>query len=90
MPARESLPVKVTLIVEVDGHTLTFTEKGEANGARYHGKDNRGIGGLATGTALESDIRGWVDTCVQQAHARALLLLQRAYPIYSDTREDTK
>ena len=90
MPKREYLPVKVTLIVEVDGHALTFTEKGEATGARYHGEDNRGFGGLATGAVLESDIRGWVDTCIGRAHERASKLLQRAYPIYSDKREDTK
>ena len=29
MPMLESLPVTVKLIIEVDGHTLTFTEEGK-------------------------------------------------------------
>ena len=34
MTAMERLPISVTLIVTVDGHTLTFTETGEAKGNR--------------------------------------------------------
>ena len=85
MPTLEHLPVKVTLIVEVDGHTLTFEETGKVMGARYHGADPRAAGrGYSTSDTLESGIRGAVDTCAARAIKRAEAFLCNAYPVCGD------
>ena len=84
MTAYEHLPVKVTLVVEVDGHTLTFEEMGKVNGARYHGADPQH--GYSTSDTLESDIRGTVDTCAARAIKRAEAFLCNAYPVCGDDR----
>lgn len=81
MPLRESVPVTVTLIVEVDGHRLTFEETGRASGARYHG--------AATtreylNEVLEQNVRGTVDTCAARVQKRAEQLVARMYPVAAD------
>lgn len=80
MPMNEHLPVKVVLIVEVDGHVLTFEESGRVVGARYHGTDPR-TKGFATSDTLESGVRGTVDTCTARAVKRAVQFVARAYPV---------
>jgi len=80
----EQLPVTVTLIVEVDGHTLTFEKSGAVTGARYHGADPREHG-YSTGDTVESGIRGAVDTLVAGVAKRSESFLRNAYPVCGDT-----
>ena len=80
MPLLENLPVRVTLTVNLDGHTLTFEETGKVAGARYHGADPREHG-YSTSDTLESGIRGTVDTCAARAIKRAEAFLCNAYPV---------
>lgn len=76
----ESLPVKVTLTIEVDGHVFTFDETGKATGARYGGETPpHGYGD----SVLEANVRGTVDTCTARAAKRAELLFTRVYPTAS-------
>jgi len=83
MPMFESHPIKVTLTVEVDGHTLTFTETGKAIGARYHGADPR-IAGYLLVDSLESKIRTTVEECVTEVSDKAEMFLSRAYLTHED------
>ncbi len=83
MPTLEHLPVKVTLTVEVDGHTLTFEKTGEARGARYYGADPRKHR-YASSETLESVIRGAVDTLTAGVAKRSAAFLHNAYPVCSD------
>jgi hypothetical protein len=78
MPMLEHQSIKVTLTVEVDGHTLTFTETGKAIGARYHGADPR-VAGYSSGDSLESKIRTTVEECVTEVGDKAEMFLSRAY-----------
>lgn len=78
MPMYESRPVSVTLIIEVDGHTLTFEATRKATGARYHGKEPPT--GYTVQDSLESNIRGAVDTCITDITSRSGTFLARAYP----------
>lgn len=89
MPMRECLPVTVTLLVEVDGHRLTFEETGDATGPRWHGEDPH-VSAYSTkpGDTLEANIRGTVDTCTARAARRAETFLRRAYPVHGDTAEE--
>lgn len=80
MPLYEHKTVKVTLIVEVDGHTLTFEETGNAKGSRYNGADPRETG-YSTDDTLEKSVRGTVDSYASNAARRANTFLARAYPI---------
>lgn len=66
MPILESLPVKVRLIIEVDGHTLTFIEEGKATGGRS--------------ADLEETVRGSIDTLIARGHRRAMQFADRAWP----------
>lgn len=77
MPMNEHLPVKVVLIVEVDGHVLTFDENGKATGARYRGADPNPHGFVP----LEDAVRGTVDTCAARAVRRANELVGRMFPV---------
>jgi len=86
MPTLEHLPVTVNLTVEVDGHTLSFEERGKVMGARYHGADPRETG-YASSDTLESSIRGTVDTCVAGAIKRAEAFLRNAYPVCGDNHD---
>ena len=79
MPTLEFLPVKVTLTVEVDGHTLTFENMGKVNGARYYGADPRKHG-YSTSDTLEGGIRTAVDTCAAEVVKRSEVFLRAAYP----------
>jgi hypothetical protein len=89
MPLYESMSATVTLIVEVDGHWLTFEETANrVAGARYHGADPRKTG-YATSDTLESSIRDRVDECIDKAAGRAQESLKRLYPVHTD-REDSK
>ena len=84
----EHLPVKVTLIVEVDGHTLTFEETGKVMGARYHGADPRAAGrGYSTSDTLESGIRGAVGTLIAGVAERSETFLCNAYPVCGDVHD---
>jgi len=65
MPILESLPVKVKLIIEVDGHTLTFTEDGKAVGGRR--------------ADLEEIVRGSIDTMIASVHRKAMQFADRAW-----------
>ena len=65
MPILERIPVKVMLIIEVDGHTLTFTEEGNAAGGRR--------------TDLEEIVRGSIDTMIARAHRKAMQFVDRAW-----------
>ena len=85
MPLHEYRPVKITLTVEVDGHTLTFEEMGKVAGARYNGVDPREYG-YSTSDTLESGIRGTVDTCIAAASKRSEAFLRNAYPVCGDDR----
>ncbi len=76
----ENLPVKVTLTVEIDGHTLTFDGSGDARGARYHGTDPRENGYVASDT-LESSIRAAVVAGSARAADAASELVARMYPV---------
>jgi len=82
MPALEHLTVKVTLTVEVDGHTLTFAETEGAKGPRCHGFDPPHS--YSTSDTLEGDIRGTVDDCADQVARRAGVFLRAAYPVCGD------
>jgi len=86
MPLYEHLPVKVTVIVEVDGHTLRFEETGKALGGRFHGADPGKIRYKTTET-LEHVLRETVAGCVEKARRRLASFLQRAYPIYAEDVE---
>jgi hypothetical protein len=83
MPLRESMSATVTLIIEVDGHTLTFAEVApRVAGARYHGADPDPAGlGFSVGNTLENSIRERVDECIDVAASRAREALKRLYPI---------
>lgn len=78
MPFYDRLQTKVTLIVEVDGHVLTFEETGKATGARYHGEPPPSS---HASEVLEANIRGAVDTCIARAAKRSDTFLSRAYPV---------
>lgn len=78
MPMHESLPVKVTLTVEVDGHVLTFDQTGKATGARYHGEAPPQHYADAT---IEGNVRAAVDTCAVTALRQANELIRRMYPV---------
>lgn len=85
MPLNEHLPVKVTIVVEVDGHTLRFEEIGDARGSRHHGRDPRSEGYAAKPSdTLEQSVRGCVDTGIARATQRAMKLVTRAYPVHGD------
>jgi len=73
----EQLSVKVTLIVEVDGHTLTFEKSGAVTGREH---------GYSTGDTVESGIRGAVDTLVAGVAKRSESFLRNAYPVCGDDR----
>jgi hypothetical protein len=65
MPVLESLPVTVKLIIEVDGHTLTFIEEGKATGGRR--------------ADLEETVRGSIDTMIARVHRKAMQFADRAW-----------
>ena len=83
MPLLEHLPVKVTLTVEVDGHTLTFEETGEVDGGRYNGADPRQRGYWISDT-LELGIRDTVHTLTARVAKRSEAFLRNAYPACGD------
>jgi len=66
MPTWESLPVTVKLIIEVDGHTLTFIEEGKAT--RWPRRAD-----------LEETVRGSIDTLIARGHRRAMQFVDRAW-----------
>lgn len=84
MPMYEHLPVEVTVMVRVDGHTLTFSETGKAKGGRYHGEDP--APDRTVGETLEAAIRGTVDALIDDAGRAAGIFLAHAYPVVSDPR----
>jgi hypothetical protein len=88
MPMYEHQGVKVTLVVEVDGHRLAFEQTGKATGARYHGADPQH--GYDVTDTLEYCIRDAVTQAADRVVGRARTFLARAYPICTDNREDTK
>lgn len=79
MPAHESLPVTVVLVVDLDGHHLSFTATGKATGARYHGAVPGGP--YRPDESLEAHIRTAVAQCIGAVSADAGRFLQRAYPV---------
>ena len=80
MPLYEHLPVKVTVVIEIDGHTLNFEEVGEAKGARYHGADPRD-NGYSSSDTLESSIRALVAANIARAAERANQFIAGVYPV---------
>lgn len=83
MPLRESKSIKVTMIVEVDGHTLRFEESGKATGARYHGEEPPAS---FRNSVLEANIRAAFAECVARATLSVGTFLIRAYPVHGDAR----
>jgi hypothetical protein len=81
--SNESVPVRVLLVVEVDGHALRFEETGRAWGQRYHGEDPTKHGG-AKGSSLEDSICITVDQVLANAGRRAEHLLSQMYPVHLD------
>jgi hypothetical protein len=87
MLMHESQPVKVTLVVAVDGHHLSFEAMGKARGARYHGQPVR----LPYGESdvLERTIRDAAHESIMSVHDRAAELLARMYPYAGEPGEVT-
>lgn len=89
----EHNPVKVTLLVEVDGHTLRFEENGTAKGGRWKGANPRDSHFAAEpGNTLEASVRGCVDTQAAKAVKRANEFVANAFPVAEPTpaREITR
>lgn len=86
MPTNESVPLKVTLTVEVDGHVLRFVEEGRAWGTRFYGKDPEKFG-YGKGSSLEDAICITADTCFTEATRRAEHMLSQMYPVLAEPDE---
>lgn len=82
MPAHEYTDAKVTLTVEVDGHTLTFTETRKVRGARYHGQPLGPFG--APTTCFEHNVRVETARATSDAMKQAGELVRRMYPLVTD------
>lgn len=80
MPSNESVLVKVTLLVEVDGHALRFVEEGRAWGARFYGRDPEKAG-FPKGSSLEDAICITADTCFTGVTREAETMLGHMYPV---------
>lgn len=91
MPKRENMSAKVTLIIEVDGHRLTFEEDiRQIAGARYHGVDPDPANlGFTTKDTLEHDLRRRVAAAIRVQAGRCEEFLRRAYPIHTDREDST-
>ena len=86
MPLIESMPLTMTLVLEVDGHRLEFTERVRSlQGARYHGADPREQG-YSTDNSLETRIRASTDALTAVLVERARITVQRLYPVAGDRR----
>lgn len=79
MPTMETKPITVTLTIEVDGHTLTFSAVGEAKGAFYHGEKPA----YRWNEVMEEQIRGVADTLIARAAKDATRFLTNAYPVHT-------
>jgi hypothetical protein len=79
-PSNESVPLKVTLTIEVDGHVLHFADSGRAWGPRLYGEDPEQQG-LPRGCSLEDSICITADTCLTEVSRRAENLLSQMYPV---------
>ncbi len=80
MPANESVPVKATLIVEVDGHVLRFEHPGRAWGVRCYGEDPARLE-VPKGGSLEDQICVTADALITEVSRRAEQTLSRMYPV---------
>lgn len=80
MPMYESMPVRVKITVEVDGHTFSWEKEGNAKGARYHGENPRKAG-YSTSETLESSIRSIVFQAIEAAEMDARRDIFRLYPV---------
>jgi hypothetical protein len=67
MPKMETRPIAITLTVEVDGHTLTFRQSGEANGSFYHGR-KPAYDSIAV---MEKQIQGVADSLIAKVGREA-------------------
>jgi hypothetical protein len=76
----ESVPIRVTLAVEVDGHVLRFEHEGRAWGARFYGRDPEKAG-FPKGSSLEDAICITADTCFTEVTREAETLLGQMYPV---------
>lgn len=84
MPMHEIRAVKVTLVVAVDGHHLTFEAMGKAMGARYHGQ----LPPQAfADSVLERNVRDAAHESIMSVHDRAAELLARMYPYAGEPGE---
>lgn len=82
MPAFEYTDAKVTLTVEVDGHTIAFTETRRVRGCRYYGKPLGPF--IAPTTCFEHNVRAESASATSDVMRRAGDLLQRMYPSAGD------
>ncbi len=81
MPMIESTPIRVTITVEVDGHTFVFPqEKPRIRGARYDGRDPS-EDGYSRLDSLEHRIRTAVDDCMGDAVEHTRRFIATAYPV---------
>lgn len=80
MPMYEQVPIKITLIVEVDGHRLEFSETAKASGGRNATDDT-------SGQILEDAIRGSVDTSIERVHRKAMNFVSKAWANATPDRE---
>jgi hypothetical protein len=83
MANHESVPLRVSLTVEVDGHALHFEEATRAWGTRCYGEDPAKLG-VPKGGSLEDQICIAADTCFTEAVRRAEQLLGQMYPVALD------
>jgi hypothetical protein len=84
MPNSESVPIKVTLTVEVDGHVLRFEKESRAWGPRLHGKDPLSRG-YPKGGSLEDAICITADACFHEVEGQAERLLSQMYPVSEES-----
>jgi hypothetical protein len=83
MPLHESLPINVTLTVEVDRHILRFDRAGKATGSRYHGE---AAPQEYRNSVLEANVRHEVAKLLDQLVDESGELLRRLYPVDADRR----
>ncbi len=77
MPRIERVPIKVTLVVEADGHRLEFSETTTADGGRNAPYD-------PVDPSLEQVIQVAVDACIARVHDKAMNLVNRAWVVVGD------
>lgn len=77
MPMREHATVTATLVIEVDGHRLEFTQTVEASGARYHGDPPPAS---FRDAVLEANIQSAAGIGIGNVVERSAVAVGRLYP----------